>query len=547
MINTRLSITSLIAIGIGSIMGSGWMFSAQYTSEYAGPASIFSWIIGAGLMIFIALTFAESASIVPVQGSTSRIPHITHGTLVSYIFAWITWISYLVLAPIEVQAVIQYVAVFYPSLIDQNNSGALTTQGIPVAMALLFIFCALNFYSLKWLVKINNIVTVLKVLVPIIIAVSLIAMCFVLPELVSRGIDSDLQFAPFGLNGVLAAVSLGGIGYAFVGFKTIVELAGNTKNPAKAIPIATISTIVICLFVFLILQVAYLLVISKYVHNNVWDLNTITEGESSSFGAFAVMAQYFGQTWMMYFLYFGAILFPLMAGLLYFCVALNSLNAMVKNGYMPKVLNKVNPLVNKPINAVVLNFLIALIMFAPFPGWKTMTAFLTSLISITYITGATSTMAMRYRLPDIHRPFRLKFVGLVSVVGIFASTLVFLWSGWDIVSKSGIAIFIAIALLGLYRKFGADKDEHISWNVKESIWFWFYIIAVSIVSYLSDFGGIAAFDFYQAAGVLFIISVITALLARNYCLPAEQMQKGIDDALASCHFNRKVNFTKSDK
>ncbi len=38
MINSRLNIKSLIAIGVGTIMGSGWMFSAQYTSEYAGPA-----------------------------------------------------------------------------------------------------------------------------------------------------------------------------------------------------------------------------------------------------------------------------------------------------------------------------------------------------------------------------------------------------------------------------------------------------------------------------------------------------------------------------
>ena len=150
MIKSKLTIPSLVAIGIGTIMGSGWMFSAQYTSEYAGPASILSWVIGAILMIFIALTFAESSTIVPVQGSSSRIPHITHGTLLSYIFAWITWIFYLVLAPIEVQAVLQYVAVFFPDLI-QPSTGALSAQGIPIAVLLLLAFCIFNFYSLRWL------------------------------------------------------------------------------------------------------------------------------------------------------------------------------------------------------------------------------------------------------------------------------------------------------------------------------------------------------------------------------------------------------------
>ena len=151
-----LSTTSLVAVGVGAIMGSGWMFAAQYTTEAAGPAAILSWIIGAGLMIFIALVFAEVCTIVPVEGSTSRIPHITHGSLISYTFAWITWISYLVLAPIEVQAVVQYLSVFYPGLIDVGADGGLTMIGTPLAMVFLLMFCIINYYSLRWLAKINN-------------------------------------------------------------------------------------------------------------------------------------------------------------------------------------------------------------------------------------------------------------------------------------------------------------------------------------------------------------------------------------------------------
>ncbi|MED7788295.1 APC family permease [Francisella sp. 19X1-34] len=530
MAKNKLNVGSLIAIGIGTIMGSGWMFSAQYTSEYAGPASILSWIIGAVLMIFIALTFAESCTIVPVQGSSSRIPHITHGTLLSYIFAWITWISYLVLAPIEVQAVIQYLAVFYPSLINVKT-GALSGYGTPLAVILLLAFCIFNFYSLRWLVKINNIITVFKVIVPIIVGGSLLVLCYTLPQLSSKTVGHSFKFMPYGMNGVLSAISLGGIGYAFVGFKTIVEMAGNTKKPSKAIPIATIGTIVTCLFIFLFLQIAYVTVASKYLHGNQWGVQYLFPKGNSSFGAFALIAQDLGQTWIMYFLYFGAILFPLVAGLLYFCVALNSLNAMVSNGYMPKVLNKLNPVASKPLYAIILNFLIAMIMFAPFPGWQTMTTFLTSLISLTYLTGATSTLAMRHRLPDIHRPFKLKGVFLISLLGVFSSTLVFLWSGWDIVSKSGIAICIAIFMLGAYRNFGADKSEKISWHFKQSVWFWFYIIAVSAVSYLSNFGGIGFLDFYSAAAMLLVISFITCIIAKHYCLTASEIKQGIASAL----------------
>ena len=125
----------------------------------------------------------------------------------------------------------------------------------------------------------------------------------------------------------------------------------------------------------------------------------------------------------------------------------------------------------------------------------------------------------------------------MSVLGVFASSLIFIWGGWSIVSKAGIAVFIAIFLLWLYRKYGA-KNETMSWNFRESIWFWFYIIAVTVASYLSGFGGIGVLNLYSLAAVLLVISWITILLAKNYSLSGEEMQLGIDRALHNCPANQ---------
>lgn len=76
--------------------------------------------------------------------------------------------------------------------------------------------------------KINNIVTLFKVAIPIFISIVFIIFCFTLPALKDIKTE-ELSLMPFGFNGVLAAVSVGGIAYAFTGFKTIVELAGSTK------------------------------------------------------------------------------------------------------------------------------------------------------------------------------------------------------------------------------------------------------------------------------------------------------------------------------
>ncbi len=50
----RISTIGLLFASISAILGSGWLFSAYYTSTYAGPASILSWVIGGILVMIIA-------------------------------------------------------------------------------------------------------------------------------------------------------------------------------------------------------------------------------------------------------------------------------------------------------------------------------------------------------------------------------------------------------------------------------------------------------------------------------------------------------------
>ena len=101
------------------------------------------------MVAVVAFTFAELSAMLPLTGSSSRIPLYTHGTLASFVFAWMIWLSYAALAPTEVQAVIQYVAYFYPDLLHPNN--ALTHSGLVLAIALMLLISAINVFSLRWL------------------------------------------------------------------------------------------------------------------------------------------------------------------------------------------------------------------------------------------------------------------------------------------------------------------------------------------------------------------------------------------------------------
>src|SRR3990167_1635169 len=89
---------------VSAIIGSCWLFSAYYSSQIAGPGAIFSWAIAAVLVIVVAFTFAEISTLLPVSGGSSHLPHITHGTMVSVVLSWISWLSVGVLPTVEVQA-----------------------------------------------------------------------------------------------------------------------------------------------------------------------------------------------------------------------------------------------------------------------------------------------------------------------------------------------------------------------------------------------------------------------------------------------------------
>jgi amino acid transporter len=45
----------LMFVSLGSIIGSGWLLGALNAAEAAGPASILSWILAAGMLSLLAI------------------------------------------------------------------------------------------------------------------------------------------------------------------------------------------------------------------------------------------------------------------------------------------------------------------------------------------------------------------------------------------------------------------------------------------------------------------------------------------------------------
>jgi amino acid transporter len=513
-----ISPLGLLLTSISAVVGSGWLFSTYYTARLSGPASLLAWIIGGVFIIIVALVFSEICAMIPVSGSSVRIPQYTHGSVVSFLFAWMIWLSYLALMSTETQAVIQYASFYFPTL--TGEAGKLTGYGYLAAAAIMLLVSTINVYSIRWLIRFNSFLTYIKIIIPIII-IAVIFYLYLEPSKVFHPAHSN--FMPLGFHGVFGALSMGGILFAFNGFKQAAEMAGEAEKPHISVPFALIGSIIFCMVFYLLLQLAFNSTIlpSNIIHG--WENLTLSNDSSP----FAAILEQSNLTSLLPVLYIGAIIAPFAAGLMYCSSAGRSLFGMSKNGYLPKFIQKLSPQGN-PTYAIWMNFLYGMCLFAPLPGWDKMMSFLTSLLAITYAVGPICLLTLRYQLPKQKRPLKLPFGALWSMIALYICTLLAYFTGWDILSKMSIAVGLGFAVL-LIQHFLTKKSKRTKLNWREAVWLWPYLIGLTIISKIGNYGnGLDIFFSTTDYILIAVLCVFCMFLAVKLRLPSEITQGYID-------------------
>ena len=497
---------TMLFCSVSSIIGSGWLFSSYYSSQMAGPAAIVSWVIASVLVIIIAFTFAEISTLLSIPGGSSHFPHLTHGTLVSMVLSWISWLSTAVLPAIEVQAILQYASFFFPSLLANGHAGALSHLGYIFALIMMVFFSILNIYSLRWVIRFNNGITIWKIVVPVVAAIALLFTTFHSSNFTS--LTAAAGFMPYGWHGVFTAISAGGIVFAFNGFKTVVEMAGEAHNPRRTIPFALIGSIVLCLIVYLLLQLAFLGAVPSSALSNGWAALHFAGSASPLITLLAGT----GSVVILTVLYINTVVAPMGAGLIYMTSSARILQAMSSNHQVPSFISLVNQ-AGIPVKAILINLAVGLIFFFPFPGWKEMVEFISSLMAFSYALGPICLLVLRYQLPNQHRLFRLPCVHLVSFLALTICTSMCYWTGWEVISKLALFLIGCMLFYAVYRSCSARARE-LKLQILPSMWIWFYFAGLALISYLGTFGGGKAvipfgLDFVAIA----VLSALTLVIA----------------------------------
>ncbi len=465
-----IGLVGLTFISVGGIIGSGWLFGPLLAVKHAGPAAILSWIIGAVAMFILAITFAEISAMLPIPGGIARVPQFSHGNIVSMAMGWTAWIGYNTTAPIEVEAMLKYLAPYAPWL-HTAATGDLTGAGIAVALFFMLLFVAINALGVKFFTQVNAALTWAKVAIPIVLSVLLIASRFD-----TQNFSHPDGFAPYGLQGIMAAVSTGGVIFSFIGFRHVVDMAGEVRNPKFDIPAALILSIILCAAIYLGLQIAFIGALDADMLKNGW--NNLTFGGEGPLDAVIMSV---GMVWFLSLLNVGSVIGPFGNGLVATGSNARIALALSKNGFLPQRLTILSTF-GVPLWALALNFVIGIVFLLTVP-FTTVIALNGAAIVLSFAVGPIAVVCLRRLMPDHPRSIRIPAVKLVAVTAFAVATLVVYWSGWDTVWRLGIALMAGMVLLLV--RFRGRLDEM---DVTEALWLVPYLAGIGLISYLGQFG-----------------------------------------------------------
>lgn len=496
---------ALMLTGLGSIIGSGWLFGAWKAAGLAGPGAVWAWVLGAAIIMTIALTYAELGAMFPESGGMVRYSHYSHGSLVGFIGAWANWIAIVSVIPVEAEASVQYMASWpwqwahdlYMHMPDGH--GELAPFGLAIAGVLVVIYFLLNFWSVKLFAHSNTAITVFKLVVPAATGLALIASGFH-HENFSVGIHGEKHAIDFAA--VLTAVATAGIVFSFNGFQSPVNLAGEARNPGKSIPFAVIGSIALATIVYVILQVAYIGAVPQ-------DMLAKAGWHGIDFRSpFAELAIIVNLNWLAILLYADAFVSPSGTGMTYTATTARMIYGMERNGTLPKILGHVDPKWGVPRPAMWLNLVVSFLFLFFFRGWGTLAAVISVATIISYLTGPVSVMTLRRTAPELHRPFRLLGLPVLAGIAFVMSTELLYWAKWPL---TGEIILLMVVALPVYLYYQAKTGWHdFARQIKGAWWLIVYLPTLAFVSWAgsTQFNGKGYLSYGMDLAVVALIGVV---------------------------------------
>ncbi len=427
-----LSASSLVALGVGCIIGAGiFVLTGNAAATNAGPAVSLSFLLSALVCAFAGLCYAEMASSVPVSGSAYTYAYATLGEFIAWIIGWdlileyafgatavaIGWSGYVVSFMQGVGLPISPRLAASPLAYDAAT-GAWSFTGALVnlpAMIIVAGMTALLVVGMSETSRFNNIIVAIKVTIVVIFVVAG-AFYFDTFNWITPGnpkgdfIPPNEEPGVFGWSGVLRGAAI--VFFAYIGFDAVSTAAQEARNPRRDMPIGILGSLLICALLYVLVSLV-LTGIVPYDRLNVAD-------------PIAVGIDATGLTWLEPLVKLGAVLGLTSAILVLLLGQARIFFSMSKDGLLPAFGARIHPRFRTPYVSSLLIAAVVMALAGTLP--INMVAQLVSIGTLmAFAIVCIGVLVLRIRHPEMPRAFKVPAIWLVAPAG--ACSAVFLMMG----------------------------------------------------------------------------------------------------------------------
>ncbi len=420
---------NLTGLGVGAIIGTGIFVLTGLGAHIAGPSLMLSLVVSGLACLFSALCYSEFAAMVPVAGSAYTYAYATLGELFAWIIGWDLILEYAVAASTVAQGWSHYFQKLFEMVfktpfpksfgwppLQYNPGTVLTSSGSIFNLPAVVIALVITIILVKGIRETANFNTTMVILkLAVIFLVIGVGIFYINPAnwkpFAPHGLvgltlfgktlfgQTDASGAPLGM---MAGAAL--IFFAYIGFDSISTHAEEAKNPRKDVPIAIISSLLIC-------TVLYILVAGVLTGMVPYDKIDKT-------APVAVAFMQVGLGWANVLITFGALAGITSVLLVMMLSQPRIFLAMARDGLLPpKIFGAVHEKYRTPWKSTILTGIFIAILSSVLP-----LEILAQLVNIgtllAFLIVCGSVLVMRKTHPNAERPFKTPFYPFVPIMGV---------------------------------------------------------------------------------------------------------------------------------
>lgn len=450
----------VFALAFGAMIGWGWIVLTGTWVQTAGSiGAVLSLAIGAVIIMFIGLAYAELCAAMPHEGGEHIFSYRAMGHSASFLCTWAIILGYVSVVAFEAVAlptVLDHVTPNYQKIYLWNVAGwdvylTWALVGMLGTVAVTWI----NFIGVQAAARVQTAVTVLIVLVGLafVLAAPFGGSFDNLAPMFNQTPDPNSPFSPL-IAGMLPVLMM--VPFMFVGFDVIPQAASEINMPARSIgKMLLVSVVAATIFYCSIVFGVGLALDETQMSEDVLSTPQAMQVVYNSSLAAKIMV------------------LAGLAGIItswnaFFIGGSRAIYAMAHAKMLPSFLARLHPKYKTPTNAILL---IAIPTFlAPLLGRKALLWFVNAgslAIVIAYFMVCVSFLVLRRREPDMPRPFRVKngtLIGFIACLLSLGMIYMYLPFSPSALSTEEWVIFWGWMLLGLVMYLVARKQ----FGVKES-------------------------------------------------------------------------------